>query len=126
MSLPFPSQPPPTTQTASQGEASPAPSSTSTPASCAYQGGVVALMVVTFYFLLIRPQQKQQKAQDSLLRSLRPGLHVRTRGGIRGEIIEDKGEELILRIADKVKVNVLRSHVATVIQSGESAQESKA
>ncbi len=84
------------------------------PASCAMNGGLMALMVLAIYFLMIRPQQRQAKATDKMLRSIRPGLNVRTRGGLRGEVLEDKGEELVIRIADKVKVNVLRSHVASV------------
>ena len=118
MASPFtiiPFQPP------SASEAAPsAPPSTGPeqgPASCAMNGGLMALMVLAIYFLMIRPQQRQAKATEKMLRSIRPGLNVRTRGGIRGEVLEDKGDELVIRIADKVKVNVLRSHIASVDSS---------
>ena len=73
----------------------------------------LALMFGIFYFLLIRPQQKRQRETDNLLKALRKGDKVRTSGGIRGEILDLTDSEVTLLIADKVKINVLRSHVAT-------------
>lgn len=90
------------------------------------QFGLMVLMMVVFYLVLIRPQQKKQKDLDRLLKSLKKGQKVRTSGGIRGEIVEfktDVGDEVVLLIADRVKINILRSHVSGVIESGE--QESK-
>lgn len=90
------------------------------------QFGLMVLMMVVFYLVLIRPQQKKQKELDRLLKGLKRGQKVRTSGGIRGEIVEfksDVGDEVVLLIADRVKINILRSHVAGVIESGE--QESK-
>src|ERR1700719_132422 len=51
-----------------------------------------ALMLVVFYFLMIRPQQKKQKEQDTMLSSLQKGEEVITRAGIIGRIhgIADK------------------------------------
>ena len=72
------------------------------------------LLLVVFYFMLIRPQQKRQREHDEMLKSLRKGAKVRTTGGIKGEIIEINDTEAILLIADKVKINVLRSHLAGV------------
>jgi preprotein translocase subunit YajC len=73
----------------------------------------LALMFGIFYFLLIRPQQKRQRETDNLLKALRKGDKVRTSGGIRGEILDLTDSEVTLLIADKVKINVLRSHVAS-------------
>lgn len=85
------------------------------PGGCAAGGanlGFLALMMVAFYFVLIRPQQKQQKERDAMLTALKKGDVVRTSGGIRGEIVVIEDREVTLRIADKTKINVLRSHVA--------------
>jgi len=90
------------------------------------QFGLMVLMMVVFYLVLIRPQQKKQKELDRLLKGLKKGQKVRTSGGIRGEIVEfksDVGDEVVLLIADRVKINILRAHVSGVIESGE--QESK-
>lgn len=78
------------------------------------QIGMLVVMMGIFYFMLIRPQQKRQREHDEMLKSLRKGAKVRTTGGIRGEIVEINDTEAILLIADKVKINVLRSHLAGV------------
>jgi preprotein translocase subunit YajC len=73
---------------------------------------LLVLMFVVFYFLMIRPQQKRQKETETMLKGLRRGDKVRTSSGIRGEIIEIREADVDLQIADKVKINVLRSHIA--------------
>ena len=91
------------------------------------QLGLMALMMVVFYLVLIRPQQKKQKELDRLLKSLKKGQKVRTTGGIRGEIVEFKtesGDEVVLQIADRVKINILRSHVAGILEPSEPEQKS--
>ncbi len=87
----------------------------------------MAVMMVVFYFVLIRPQQKKQKETDALLKSLKKGQRVRTTGGIRGEIVdfkEENGDEIVLLISDRVKINILRSHVAGLAEPREEAQKS--
>jgi preprotein translocase subunit YajC len=92
------------------------------------QIGLMVLMMVVFWLVLIRPQQKKQKELEALLKQLKKGQRVRTTGGIRGEIVDFKsevGDEVVLLIADRVKINILRSHVAGVIDSaGEQEQKS--
>ena len=77
---------------------------------------LVGLMFALFYFLLIRPQQKRQSETDEMLRSLRKGDKVRTTGGIRGEIVDLDDQEVALLVAEKVKLHVLRSHIASRIE----------
>lgn len=84
---------------------------------------MLALMFGVFYFLLIRPQQKRQREVDNLLKSLKKGDMVRTSGGIRGEIVDLTEQEATLLIADKVKINILRSHVASKQAAPEAAKE---
>jgi len=89
--------------------------------------GLMVLMMVVFWLVLIRPQQKKQKELDALLKQLKKGQKVRTSGGIRGEIVDFKsevGDEVVLLIADRVKINILRSHVAGLVEQGESEQKS--
>ncbi len=74
--------------------------------------GLLAIMFLVFYFLIIRPQQKRQRETEDMLKALRKGQVVRTTGGIRGEIVDLSDREITLRIADKTKINILRSHVA--------------
>jgi preprotein translocase subunit YajC len=84
-----------------------------------------ALMFVVFYFLLIRPQQKRQKETDSMLKALRKGDKVRTSGGIRGEIMELSDDDVTLLIAEKVKINVLRSHVSARLDKPSDTEAKK-
>ena len=87
---------------------------------------MMAVMFGVFYFLLLRPQQKRQKELDSMLKSLRKGDKVRTSGGIRGEIAELTDSEVTLLIADKVKINVLRSHIAAKVDKPAADDKAKA
>ena len=69
------------------------------------------------YFLLIRPQQKERKRMEEETRafreSLKNGDKVITSGGIYGVVTSVRDETVQLRIADAVKVEVLRSAVAS-------------
>jgi len=70
------------------------------------------LMFVIFYFLLIRPQQKQQKQHKQMLATLSKGDRVVTNGGIHGQIVEVKGDLLVVAITDSVRVKVDRAAIA--------------
>lgn len=71
------------------------------------------LMFAVFYFILIRPQVKKQKAHQAMLAALKKGDMVVTRGGLVGKISGVKDQELTLEIQEKVRVRVLRTHVDT-------------
>ncbi|NOY93735.1 MAG: preprotein translocase subunit YajC [Deltaproteobacteria bacterium] len=86
---------------------------------------MIALMFAVFYFLLIRPQQKRQKAQDAMLGALTKGAIVRTTGGIRGEITQIDDREVTLLVADRTRINVLRSAIAGPESSGSEQAEKK-
>jgi preprotein translocase subunit YajC len=95
-----------------------APAGRGPQAGCNETSGMLmpmALVFVVFYFLLLRPQQKRQRQMDDMLKALRKGDKVRTTGGIRGEIADLTDTDVTLVIADKVKINVLRSHIASRI-----------
>ena len=78
-------------------------------------GGLLPLILIfaVFYFLLIRPQQKQKKRHQEMISSLSKGDKVVTIGGIWGEVKEIKGDSFILEIADGVKIRVLKSAIAS-------------
>ena len=72
------------------------------------------LMLVGFYFLLIRPQRNRQRAQQALLSALEVGDEVMTTGGIFGTILdidEDEGV-LTVEIAPGTNVKMLRHGIA--------------
>lgn len=77
----------------------------------------IILMFVIFYFLLIRPQQKQQKSHKEMLTTLGKGDRVVTNGGIHGQVVEAKEDVLTIAITDTVKVKVDRSGIARKVTS---------
>lgn len=73
------------------------------------------LIVVVFYFMLIRPNQNRQKKWQDMLSSLKPGDKVTTTGGLRGTILSIKEDAIQLRIPpDNVKVEVIKTAIASV------------
>ncbi|MGI5878881.1 MAG: preprotein translocase subunit YajC [Christensenellales bacterium] len=67
---------------------------------------IVALLAV-FYFLLLRPQQKQQKKIREMLAGLKVGDRVKTIGGIYGRIVKIKDEDYITIEVGPDKVNLV-------------------
>lgn len=70
-------------------------------------------LIFIFYFLLIRPSQKRQRAHESLLAELKRGDSVLTSGGILGTIEGLTDQIVILQIAEGVKIRVLRSQISS-------------
>jgi len=76
----------------------------------------LVLIFVVFYFLIIRPQQKKMKDHKTMIEALRRGDRVVTTGGIIGTVSKVLDErEMVLEIADGVRVKVLRSMVSEVL-----------
>lgn len=74
----------------------------------------LAVFFVIMYFLIIRPQQVQQKKRQEMLSKLRVNDRIVTVGGLHGRITKIKENSLIVRIADKVEVEIDKSAVAYV------------
>lgn len=74
------------------------------------------LLFVIFYFLLIRPQQKQQKARKEMLGSLKKGDRVVTIGGIHGVIKEIDESVISLRVADNLNLKFARAAIDRVVE----------
>jgi preprotein translocase subunit YajC len=72
----------------------------------------ILLIMVIFYVLLILPAQKRQKKTQAMLSALKNGDKVITNGGVFGTIVGLEDDAIQLRIADQVKVKVLRSAIA--------------
>jgi len=72
---------------------------------------MLPLMFAVFYFILIRPQVKKQRAHQDLLSKLQKGDMVMTRGGLIGTISGLTDTVLTIELQEKVRVRVLRSSV---------------
>jgi len=74
----------------------------------------LAAFFVIMYLLIIRPQQRQQKRRQEMLSKLRVNDPIVTVGGIHGRITKIKENSLMVRIADKVEIELDKSAVAYV------------
>jgi preprotein translocase subunit YajC len=76
----------------------------------------IILVMIIFYFLLIRPQQKRAKQHKAMLAELKRGDKIITNGGLTGTIVKvvDDSETIEVEIAKDVKVNVVRTMIADV------------
>jgi len=72
------------------------------------------LIMVIFYFLLIRPQQKRVKEHKSMVDSLKKGDKVITNGGIFGQIIDVKDDHMKVEIADGVRIKIQRDSIVSL------------
>jgi preprotein translocase subunit YajC len=73
------------------------------------------LMIGVVYLMMIRPQQKKQKAWTQMLADLKTGDRITTTGGIRGTIISLKDDSMIIRVApDGIKLEVVKGSIASV------------
>lgn len=77
----------------------------------------ILLLVVIFWFLIFRPQQKRMKAQQAMLAAITRGDTVVTSGGIIGKVTKAvDGEDLEVQIAEGVRVKIVR-HMVTDVRS---------
>ncbi len=86
-------------------------------------GGLMAFLPLViimgiFYVLLILPAQRRQKKTTEMVNALKNGDKVITTGGLFGTIVGLEGDSIQLRIADQVKVKVLRSAVTGLQPDG--------
>jgi preprotein translocase subunit YajC len=82
--------------------------------SILYIVGLFALL----YFFLIRPQQVRQKKHAEMIKNLKPNDPVITVGGIYGTIVRLREESVTLKVAENIKIEVLRSSIAQVRGKG--------
>jgi preprotein translocase subunit YajC len=79
------------------------------------------LLVIVFYFILIRPQQQRAKQQVKLIASLKSGDKVVTSSGIVGVVITVKDRTVSLRSAD-AKMEVTKSSVTEILEGGDAVE----
>jgi preprotein translocase subunit YajC len=72
----------------------------------------ILLVFAIFYFLLIAPMRKRQKALQSLVDGLKKGDRVITNGGLYGTVAAVEEQAVILKVAENVKVKIAKSAVA--------------
>jgi preprotein translocase subunit YajC len=78
----------------------------------------LVVIFIAFYFLLIRPQQKKQKAHSEMVAALQVGDEVMTAGGILGRITAVSDHYAVVQISDNTEIKIQKSSVAQVVPKG--------
>jgi preprotein translocase subunit YajC len=73
---------------------------------------MMILIIGVFYMLVMRPQQKRQRTHQQMLANLKKGDEVVTSGGLVGRVSGLTDRFITLEVAEKIRVRVLRSHIA--------------
>lgn len=73
--------------------------------------GPIVAMIVIFYFMLYKPQKKEQQRRKEMLDNLKKGNRVMTVGGIYGEITTIRENTIMLKIAEKVEIEISRASI---------------
>jgi len=76
----------------------------------------LVILLVIFYFLLIRPQQKRSKEHKAMVENLKQGNRIVTTGGIHGTISSLDETTVTVEVAEKVKMKISRGNITIVMQ----------
>jgi preprotein translocase subunit YajC len=79
---------------------------------------MIPLMLVVFYFMLIRPQNKRAKEQREMLSKLAEGDEVGTAGGLIGKVVSVGEQFLTVEVASGVNVKLYKSQVTQLLPKG--------
>ena len=80
------------------------------------------LMLVVFYFFLIRPQMKRAKDHRNMIAELKSGDEVNTSGGIIGKIKQIKDNSIDVQISENVVVKMQKSSVTGLLPKGSMSE----
>lgn len=85
---------------------------------------MVGMMVILFYFIIARPQKREQQRQDQMRDSVKKGDRVVTIGGLHGTVagVDTTNNTVSIQVDRNVKLDYSRSAIATVIRK-EDARE---
>ena len=72
------------------------------------------LIILIFYFLIIRPQRKRDKETKAMLAAMKKGDRVVTIGGIHGTIITVKDQTVVVKVDDSARIEFSKSAISTV------------
>ena len=79
------------------------------------------LLFAIFYFLIIRPQQKAQKAHKEMLESLEKGDKIITTGGLIAVIVKPEEDFIKIKLNDDTIVKLDRAYVSKKVEVSENA-----
>jgi preprotein translocase subunit YajC len=75
----------------------------------------MVLIFAIFYFLLLRPQAKERRRHEQMLKAIKKGDEIVTNGGLIGRIVHIDESRLTLKTGENTRVTVDRSRIAAVL-----------
>ena len=84
---------------------------------------LIALMVVAFYFLIMRPQKKRQQAIQKTMNELQPGTRVMLGSGLFGTLVSVGTKQVVLEVSPGVEMTVLKQAIARTVVPGDEDSE---
>lgn len=81
--------------------------------------GWLAIMLLLFYVMLIRPQRRREKERQEMLSKIKTGDRVLFSGGIIGIVANVKEKSVVIKVAEKTKIEVVKGAISQVLAKGE-------
>jgi len=78
------------------------------------------LVILIFYFLIIRPQNKKQKDAKKMIEALKKGDKVVSIGGIHGTVVSVKDQSTVVKVDDNTKLEFSKSAISSVVSEGKA------
>jgi preprotein translocase subunit YajC len=75
----------------------------------------MVLIFVIFYFLLLRPQAKERKRHDEMLKAIKKGDEIVTNGGIIGKVVHVEEKRLTIKTGENTRLTVDRGRIASIL-----------
>jgi preprotein translocase subunit YajC len=76
------------------------------------------LVILIFYFLIIRPQNKKQKEAKRMIAALKKGDKVVSIGGVHGTVVSVKEQSTVVKVDDNTKLEFSKSAISSVVSEG--------
>lgn len=79
----------------------------------------LVLIFIVFWFMIIRPQKKQQDQRKSMISALKRGDQIVTSGGLFASVKDVKADRVVATIADGVKVEISKGSISAVVEESD-------
>ena len=84
---------------------------------------MMALLFGVMYFMMIRPQRRRDKARKAMIANVKVGDRVLLTSGILGSVQNINDTSLVIQIAEKTKIEVVKAAISQVLEKGETPSE---
>jgi preprotein translocase subunit YajC len=84
---------------------------------------MMVLLFGVMYFMMIRPQRRRDKARKAMIANVKSGDRVLLTSGILGDVRNVNESSLIVQVAEKTKIEVVKAAVSQILEKGETPSE---